>query len=88
MIVKKEKSRAASYWFVTVPAGPRELLDFKTSRGAKCHAKTFGTRVTACGQIADSWTKAWEILFESIPFTRRCTECDLAVRRANTRYDH
>jgi hypothetical protein len=47
--------------------------------GGPFHAKQMGTLLTACGQVADSWTKAWDVPF-AVTLTPVCLECAAVAR--------
>lgn len=78
-----ELTVAGPHWFLNGPAAAEDLtasdprvVDLVT------HAKAMGTNTTACGLIATTWTKLWEIPFEAAPLARRCPVCVSRVREA------
>jgi hypothetical protein len=56
------------------PTGSATLLE-----GGPFHAKEMGTLRTACGLIAHSWVKAWDVPF-SVSLTPVCLECAAIAR--------
>jgi hypothetical protein len=72
----------SSRWFVTAPNGrwaPVRGYDKQEwVPTGTVHAKTMGTTLTACGAMADTWSKFWDQPFQSVTVDA-CQACRAVV---------
>jgi hypothetical protein len=65
---RTNSARTTAYrWFVASQFSESRLsIKFGDAPGPSgvVHAKEMGTRLTACGLDASSWTKYWELVFD------------------------
>lgn len=73
-------------FFVTAPgARMRATSDGGlVAEGGPFHAKRMGTSVTACGELAISWPKLWDVPFD-VAGGPRCQECVQAVTQTGSK---